>query len=82
MAKPNTESLPSHVQDAAAMFDSVVAGHVANNPKLAQEEKLANMIEGVQAFKGRANEMQAADTKQQVAAQTVGDMSKDTTRQV
>jgi hypothetical protein len=52
MAKPTTESLPSHVQDAVGMLDNVIAGHVANNPKMAQEEKLASPVEGSGAFKG------------------------------
>ena len=74
MAKPDTMNLPSHVQDAVKMFDSVVAGHVANNPKMAMEDKMASLVEKSGAFKESAHAI-STDQPAQVASQAVPDHS-------
>ena len=81
MVKPTHEQLPPIAQEALKMFEGVVTDLVAKNPKLAMEEKMANLVAGTDAFKGVAHAM-ATDKTTEVALQSVGDASKSTTRTV
>ncbi len=68
--KPDLATMPKHVQDAVGALVGVIDEGVANNPKLAQEEKMARLIEGAGAFKGIAGNIQVGGG--QVAARAVG----------
>ena len=75
----DTSTMSKYVQDAVGGLLGVIAKGVAENPKLAQEDKMATLVEGAGgAFTGIAGKIQVGDN-QQLAARSVGDMSHSPT---
>jgi len=81
MAKPDTGVQSEFVKIAVGELLGVIKGHVANNPKMDQEEKMHALVEGTGAFHGIAAKIQLGDN-QQLAARPVGDMSKSNEVQI